>query len=150
MEIDKMTGLILEQSYRRENIIQECGGQRYRTRSVIQDHNRSRQRCRDSSRSRNQYSRDQSRDRRQWSSTVSRNRGSRPRSESRSRSSSHASTNRDRLRCFRCSEYDHFARECPNALTEDDSDQEELDSTTLQMLPQDDSLNYAEMEGLNM
>ena len=26
-------------------------------------------------------------------------------------SSSHVSTNRDRLRCYRCSEYDHFVRE---------------------------------------
>ena len=33
------------------------------------------------------------------------------RSTTRSRSSSHVSTNRDRLRCFRCSEYDHFSRE---------------------------------------
>ena len=32
----------------------------------------------------------------------------------------------------------------------DDSDQEGLDSTMLQMLSQDDSLNYAEVEGLNM
>ena len=29
-------------------------------------------------------------------------------------------------------------------MTEDDSDQEDLDSTTLQMLSQDESLNYAE------
>ena len=60
------------------------------------------------------------------------------------------STNRDRLRCFRCSEYDHFARECPNMMTEDDSDQEDLDSAILQMLSQDDSLNCTEVEGLNM
>ena len=29
-----------------------------------------------------------------------------------SRSGSRASTNRDRIRCFECREYDHFAREC--------------------------------------
>ena len=34
-------------------------------------------------------------------------------SNSRSRSDSRASTNRDRIRCFECREYDHFARECP-------------------------------------
>ena len=34
-------------------------------------------------------------------------------SNSRSRSSSRAGTNRDRIRCFECREYDHFARECP-------------------------------------
>ena len=66
------------------------------------------------------------------------------------RSSSCVSTNRDRLRCFRCSEHDHFASECPNTMTEDDSDQEDLDRDMLQMLSQDDSLNYAEVEGLNM
>ena len=69
---------------------------------------------------------------------------------SRSRSSSCVSTNRDRLRCFRCSEYDHFVREYPNAVTEDDSDQGDKDSATLQMLSQDDSFNYAEVEGFNM
>ena len=31
----------------------------------------------------------------------------------RSRSGSKASTKRDRIRCFECREYDHFARECP-------------------------------------
>ena len=41
-------------------------------------------------------------------------------------------------------------RECPNTLTDDSSDQEDLDGTTLQMLSQDDTINYAEMEGLNM
>ena len=34
-------------------------------------------------------------------------------SNCRSRSGSRASTDRDRVRCFKCREYDHFARECP-------------------------------------
>ena len=34
-------------------------------------------------------------------------------SNGRSRSGSRASTNRDRIQCFECREYDHFARECP-------------------------------------
>ena len=34
-------------------------------------------------------------------------------SNSRSRSGSRASTNTDRIRCFKCQEYDHFARDCP-------------------------------------
>ena len=34
-------------------------------------------------------------------------------SNGRSRSGSRASTNRDRIDCFKCREYDHFARECP-------------------------------------
>ena len=33
-------------------------------------------------------------------------------SNGRSRSGSRASTNRDRIRCFKCREYDHFVREC--------------------------------------
>ena len=46
-------------------------------------------------------------------------------------------TNRDRLRCYRCSEYDHFARECLNALTDESLD--ELEDATLQMLTQDET-----------
>ena len=34
-------------------------------------------------------------------------------SNTRLRSGSRASTNRDRIRCFKCREYDHFVRECP-------------------------------------
>ena len=30
-----------------------------------------------------------------------------------SRSGSKASTNRDRIRCFKCREYNHFVRDCP-------------------------------------
>ena len=44
-------------------------------------------------------------------------------SSSRSRSNSRTSTNRDRVRCFKCREYDHFANECPN-LVPKDSDRE--------------------------
>ena len=38
-------------------------------------------------------------------------------SNSRSRSHSRASTNRDRIICFECRKYDHFARECTNRQT---------------------------------
>ena len=51
----------------------------------------------------------------------------------RSRSNSRVTTNRDRIRCFRCREYDHFASECPNASI-DDSDGYESDSTVLQLM----------------
>ena len=47
----------------------------------------------------------------------------RSRSESSSRSSLRTSTNRDRVQCFKCREYDHFANECPN-LVPKDSDRE--------------------------
>ena len=40
-------------------------------------------------------------------------------SSSRSRSSLRVSTNRDRVRCFKCREYDHFANECTNLVIED-------------------------------
>ena len=45
----------------------------------------------------------------------------RTRSYSGSRSRSHlgVSTNRDRVRCFKCREYDHFPNECPNLVIED-------------------------------
>ena len=50
--------------------------------------------------------------------TFSRNYGDnrdRSSNNSRSRSGSRASTNRDRIRCYNCREYDHFARNCPNS-----------------------------------
>ena len=70
------------------------------------------------------------------SRTEFRDRNRESRSTTRSRSSSHVNTNRYRLRCFRSSEYDHFAIECPNALTDEESgsDSEDLDDSTWQML----------------
>ena len=35
----------------------------------------------------------------------------------RSRLISRTSTNRDRIRCFKCREYYHFAKDCPNLQT---------------------------------
>ena len=52
-----------------------------------------------------------------------RDRDRRSQSPSSSRSRSRTSTNRDRIRCFKCREYDHFANECPN-LFPDSSDRE--------------------------
>ena len=67
--------------------------------------------------------------RRMWrqSRPRERNQVSRSRSPSSSRSRSRTSTNRDRIRCFKCREYDHFAYKCPNLVT-DNSDRES-DST---------------------
>ena len=39
-------------------------------------------------------------------------------SNSRSRTVSRASTKRDRIRCYNCREYDHFARDCPTSRQE--------------------------------
>ena len=45
-------------------------------------------------------------------------------SSSRSRSSLKASSYRDRIRCFKCREYGHFAKDCSNSDTEkEQSDQ---------------------------
>ena len=41
--------------------------------------------------------------------------------------------NRDKIRCFRCMEYDHFANKCPNTGT-DDSDGYGSESATLQLM----------------
>ena len=43
-------------------------------------------------------------------------------SKSRLRSGSRASTKRDRIRCYNCREYDHFARDCPTSREEGDID----------------------------
>ena len=51
----------------------------------------------------------------------------------RSRSSFRVTTNRDRVRCYRCREYDHFGNECPNTAA-DDSDGYESDRVALQLI----------------
>ena len=40
-----------------------------------------------------------------------------------------ASTNRDRIRCFKCREYDHFVKDCPNI-----SDTEKEQSEQIQQM----------------
>ena len=57
-------------------------------------------------------------------------------SGSRSRSNSRVTTNRDRIRCFRCREYDHCVNECPNTGIED-SDGYKSDSAALQLMATD-------------
>ena len=64
------------------------------------------------------------------------NANSRFRSRSRSRSYSRIRTNRDRVRCHKCREYDHYANECPNAITSD-SEGHESDNTALQIMATD-------------
>ena len=44
-------------------------------------------------------------------------------SNSRLRSGSRASTNRDRIRCYKCREYNHFMRDCPTSRDEREIEQ---------------------------
>ena len=66
----------------------------------------------------NNYKRDRSRLRERNFTRNYNNSTDRSSSNSRSRSGSRASTNRDRIRCYTCREYDHFARDCPNTREE--------------------------------
>ena len=98
-------------------------------------------RNRSQSRSRNEnYGNDQFRGR-------SRDRNQRRREESRSRSNSRVSTNWDHVRCYRCREYDHFAAECPNTPTDEETDYEDADPASLQMISQDYGPIDSEREG---
>ena len=131
-------------SHRRENFNQDYG---QRNRSVSREHDRSRPRYRSTSRdnSGNRYRNNQSRgrDKGKRSRTNSRDRGDR----SGSRSSSCISTNRDRSRCYRCNEYDHFARDYPNIMLDEEQD------AVLQLLAQEEqveALNYSEKCDLNL
>ena len=56
---------------------------------------------------------------------------------SRSRSNFRVSPNHDHIRCYRCREYDHFASECPNTLTDKEPDCDDADPASLQMMTQD-------------
>ena len=47
--------------------------------------------------------------------------------------------NRDRVRCFRCREYDHFANECPNLPTDDSDRESDGVSPSLQILADSDT-----------
>ena len=51
----------------------------------------------------------------------------------RNRSTSRVTMNRDRIRCYKCREYDHFANECPTSVT-DDSDGYESDRAAIQLI----------------
>ena len=75
-------------------------------------------------------------------------------SSSRSRSNLRVNTNRDRVRCFKCREYDQFANECPNLVMED-SDRK-IDSArqaSLQILADSDRFGsgtiFKHMKGRN-
>ena len=66
-------------------------------------------------------------------------------SGTRKRSTSRVPMNRNRVRCYKCIEYDHFANECPNSVT-DDSVGYESDRAALQLIASDTEIhqNYEE------
>ena len=67
---------------------------------------------------RNDRGRSRSRER-QYQGNIRRNDRSR---SSRLRSGSRASTNRDKIRCYKCREFDHFTKDCPMSKLEKESD----------------------------
>ena len=89
-------------------------------------------------------------------------RNDRSASSGRSRSGSRVSTKIDRIRCFKCREYDHFARECPTRWENRETEQIQQmfslddDQTILQTLlidTEDDIMMITLMEtrdGLNL
>ena len=72
------------------------------------------------------YSKERGRSRsreRSFSRNVNNRRNDRNISNSRSRSGSRVSTNRDRIRCYKCREYDHFLKDCPTSKEEREIEQ---------------------------
>ena len=65
------------------------------------------------------------------------------RSSSRSRSGSRASTNRNRIRCFKCREYDQFAKDCLNI---SDTEKEEQIQQMLNLEEDKTSIKVLEAE----
>ena len=72
------------------------------------------------------------------------------------RSGSRASTNRDRIICYKCGEYDHFARDCPASREERENEQLqqmlnlEEDQTTLLTNSQNSSVENLRVSPLNL
>ena len=72
----------------------------------------------------------------------SRDRNHRRKEESRSQSNSRVSTNHGSMRCYQCQEYDHFTSECLNTPTDEETDHEDADPASLQMMSQ----NYSPVD----
>ena len=78
---------------------------------------------------------------RSWRQSRSRDRERRGRSPSSSRLGLRTSTNRDRIRCFKCREYDHFVNKCPNLISQDlDKESDSVRSISLHLADSDTGL----------
>ena len=147
-------GLTIDRTIEEENFRQNIRNrQNYRGNDSQQrymDRRESRDRSRNYS-SNNSRGRDRNRDG-QVQQRVRTLSDDRERSRSRSRSNSSVSTNRDKLGCFRCGEYDHFAQECPNTPTDDEMCHSDTEQASLWMLTHDNlPLNSnGEVEYLNL
>ena len=69
------------------------------------------------------YNRSRNRSRERSFSRNYKNNRNRSTSNKMSRSGFRASTNRDRIRCYKCREYDHFMRDCPTSREEKEIEQ---------------------------
>ena len=49
--------------------------------------------------------------------------------------------------CYRCREYDHFASKCPNTPTDEETDYEDADPASLQIMSQSYGPVDSEREG---
>ena len=127
-----------------QNLSQNRCGNNYRRNGYMQNFSRNNGRGRGINFNRN-YSNDRSRSRKRRLSprrynnnnnrqnTNSRVWSESRRSRSRSRSNSRVRTNRDRIRCYRCQEYDHYVSECQNAVMSD-SEGYDSDNAALQIM----------------
>ena len=118
-----------QDSRNRQNYRGNDSRQRYGDRSESRDRSRNyssnRARSRDRSRDRDGQVQNRSR-------TLSNDTGG-----SRSRSHSRIHMNMDRLRCYRCGEFDHVAQECSNTPMDDEMGHSDSEPASLQMLTQE-------------
>ena len=54
------------------------------------------------------------------------------------------------MQCYRCREYDHFASECPNTPTDEETDYEDAEPASSQLISQDYGPVDSERDYLNL
>ena len=127
-KIDKLTVVMSRLAAKDSHEKRPFKPQIYKSRGQNRSYNQESFQNRSDSRNRGQYTSSRPRQNYRDSNFQGNSRGygrqnNRSSSNSRSRSGSRASTNRDRIRCYNCREYDHFARDGPNSREERDLEQ---------------------------